>query len=311
MTFTLRSAIGLLLALACVNNAPAQTSTAKPPSEEDGRLDRIIERWLEANESEREHVLRELARGNNGKPSDDYGQWFTRLGGADDGWDRTCIQRGAVRDIFDRIAQRIVLRGPVMSRSQFVAYAEQYWNKDKSPAWRAAPSFDTSAEAVRLFKRLDHNHDGYLGSNEMSPTLREDLKRWDKDRDGWITFDEYSAFFAYRLDKVYRERQQRAEKPLPELPIRVVVDEEKPAVMRVGRLPVGLPAWFAPVDTDGDGQIGLYEWRLAGWPIEEFQKLDANDDGFLEPVELLRALAIVNRDGERPFAYLLQKRVGK
>jgi hypothetical protein len=56
----------------------------------------------------------------------------------------------------------------------------------------------------------------------------------------------------------------------------------------VGKLPRGLPAWFEQLDTDKDGQIGLYEWKGAGRPIAEFLAMDLNRDGFVTVEEALR-----------------------
>jgi len=52
-----------------------------------------------------------------------------------------------------------------------------------------------------------------------------------------------------------------------------------------------LPEWFHQLDADGDGQIGLYEWRAAGRPLDEFQRMDRNQDGFITPNELRYSLA--------------------
>jgi hypothetical protein len=142
----------------------------------------------------------------------------------------------------------------------------------------------------------------------MAPTLRADLKRWDKNGDGWVNFEEYRPYFAHRLDRAYRTAQQKSEKPLPPLEI-TLPEEDKPPVIRAGKLPLGLPAWFEQLDTDKDAQIALYEWRTAGWPLDEFKKLDPNGDGFLEAAEILKLLATTDKDGARPYAYLLQKRV--
>jgi Ca2+-binding EF-hand superfamily protein len=56
----------------------------------------------------------------------------------------------------------------------------------------------------------------------------------------------------------------------------------------VGKLPKGLPAWFHDLDTDGDGQIGLFEWREEGWDLAEFRHCDRNGDGFITPEEMRR-----------------------
>jgi hypothetical protein len=59
-------------------------------------------------------------------------------------------------------------------------------------------------------------------------------------------------------------------------------------VYRAGNLPLDkLPPWFAQLDTDRDGQIGLYEWRRAGKPLEDFRAMDRNNDGFLTVEEVL------------------------
>lgn len=302
----------VLFALIVAGIAPGQDSKKRPESEEDNRLNRIVERWIELNESERDHVAREVKRASNGKIDDDFDTWFTSLGGDDEnGWDRGFIKRDSVREIFDRMAARLNLQSAIVPRDVFIGYAKRYWRRDASPLWRDSPRFDTAHEAERLFKHLDTDKDGYLNVAEIAPAMREEMKRWDKDRDGWITIDEYRGYFAYRLDKVYGEWQQKSERPLPPLQVYVPQVEEKPRVVRAARLPQGLPAWFTQLDTDKDGQVGLYEWRMAGGDIEEFAKLDLNDDGFLEPNEILRLLAMTERDGSRPFAYLLQKRVGK
>ena len=53
------------------------------------------------------------------------------------------------------------------------------------------------------------------------------------------------------------------------------------------RLTRPLPDGFGELDPNGDGQIGLYEWRRWNRKLTgEFLKLDRNRDGFLEPREL-------------------------
>lgn len=58
--------------------------------------------------------------------------------------------------------------------------------------------------------------------------------------------------------------------------------------IRYGKLPKGLPDWFVKLDTDKDGQIGLYEWLAAKKPTKEFLEMDLNGDGLLTAEEYLR-----------------------
>jgi len=67
-------------------------------------------------------------------------------------------------------------------------------------------------------------------------------------------------------------------------------DNDRPIVYRAGRLPADLPGWFDRLDRDRDGQVGLYEWRDSDWPVEDFQRLDRNGDGFLTIAEIMSAV---------------------
>lgn len=62
----------------------------------------------------------------------------------------------------------------------------------------------------------------------------------------------------------------------------------KPVVFRFGKLPKEVPSWFEKLDTDQDGQIGLYEWRKDGRATAEFVEMDLNGDGYLTAEEWIR-----------------------
>src|SRR4051812_31008208 len=58
---------------------------------------------------------------------------------------------------------------------------------------------------------------------------------------------------------------------------------------RPSRLPKNLPEWFKDLDADGDGQIGLYEWKTKREDVQEFTKYDINGDGFITVDEVVRS----------------------
>jgi Ca2+-binding EF-hand superfamily protein len=280
----------------------------KGPQDEDVKMAKLIEKSYKKTETERDKVIKELTKlaPDEALPAE-YNQWFARLAQGNPEWDRTTILRKGLAEIFDRMADRLEITGNTISRKQFVRYAEHFWRPDNSLPWKEAKQIDLAHEAEKMFNHLDRDGNGYLSADEMPDPLRATLRRWDKNGDGVISLDEYRAYFPHRLEWLHREYQKLME-PTPAIEIRPA-DDAKPRVARAGKLPPGLPPWFEQVDIDGDGQIALFEWRRAGWPVEEFQKLDLNDDGFIVPEELLKLLATTNRDGTRPYAYLLEKQV--
>lgn len=56
------------------------------------------------------------------------------------------------------------------------------------------------------------------------------------------------------------------------------------------RITIDLQDDLVPADLDGDGQLGLYEWRrITGRTLAEFLELDRNGDGFVTPREVAAA----------------------
>lgn len=154
-------------------------------------------------------------------------------------------------------------------------------------------------QAGKLFRKLDLDGDGLLSADELPDTLREQRPRWDANGDGRISFEEYGPYYQGHL-KWVADGVASGAIPLklpkaysiPDATPTPTPDEEvRPMVIRAGNLPPGLPDWFRTYDLDKDGQVGLYEWKQAGQPIEVFLALDANTDGLLEAAELLAALA--------------------
>jgi hypothetical protein len=141
------------------------------------------------------------------------------------------------------------------------------------------------------FRRRDRDHDGVLTGDEIPDELKNEMVKWDTNKNGSIELDEFKAYVKARNDMRRSQmddamnamRQQQ--NPNPE-------DNgddpgpQKPTIYRKGKLPKELD-WFEKMDTDGDNQIGLYEWRKSGRSIKEFKEMDHNGDGFITVEEAL------------------------
>jgi Ca2+-binding EF-hand superfamily protein len=159
-------------------------------------------------------------------------------------------------------------------------------------------------EAEDSFRRHDRDNDGMLRVDEMSSMLRPMWEKYDTNKDGAIDLNEYKSYF--------RERQQSRTQdsiniqvqpaqpgqpvptapadglpPAPTMPAQQEEEDRRPVVYRLGKFPKELPAWFVELDTDKDGQVGLYEWVKGGRPVEDFKSIDRNDDGLLTIEEVL------------------------
>jgi len=150
-------------------------------------------------------------------------------------------------------------------------------------------------QAARLFRRLDQNNDGLIGSDEMPDTLRDERAKWDKNSDGFIDPDEYAAYYQAQLKRVADgvasgDIPLRAAKLATPDPTTTPTPTPGTPPRPAAKLPP-LPDWFKQLDTDGDGQVGLYEWKAAGRPVAEFLAMDRNGDGYLEPAEVQAYLA--------------------
>ena len=166
--------------------------------------------------------------------------------------------------------------------------------------------FDFDKFAEDRFNRLDKNRDGFLSFDEMSENLKAEKDKWDTNQDGVIDRAEFKEYL-----KAWQEKQQAEgrgardaggdtrgnqqpsgehEQPTSEL-------DKKVVVLRAGKLGDKMPNWFTDFDLDKDAQVALWEWKEKGGSLAEFREWDLNGDGFITPDEVLRRTAVVSKDG--------------
>lgn len=145
------------------------------------------------------------------------------------------------------------------------------------------PALPGSGEADfvgNMIRRADTDKDGKLSRDEVPELMRARFDTIDANKDGFIDRDELKQAGE-------RMRQDRRARGLPSEP------SERPGG------PEGLGAnrervanFLREHDRDADGRLTLEEF--GGDRREQFQRLDANGDGFLSPPELVRGLAPSN-----------------
>jgi Ca2+-binding EF-hand superfamily protein len=170
----------------------------------------------------------------------------------------------------------------------------------KLPPGTVPESLQTS-QAAKLFARFDTDRDGRLSPEEAPEALRAQWAKWDRNRDGFIDAAEYAEYYRAGLRSV-GERvaagEIRLNLPAHALPpaARAAAETAKPAAAKAAAKSM-LPDWWAELDTDRDGQIGLYEWRMAGLPMAQFREMDLDRDGLLTPMEYLAYCKMFKPEG--------------
>ena len=147
--------------------------------------------------------------------------------------------------------------------------------------------FDMDRFAEEEFKRVDRDNDGKLNYEEMPENLRTVRDKYDTNKDGFLDLTEYKAAFRNRFSPDGVEGDGIGAGTIGGAPA-VVEEDKRPTVFRAGKLPKELPAWFGTLDTDFDGQVGLYEWRKGQGSVDEFMEMDADRDGLLTAEEVMR-----------------------
>lgn len=264
--------------------------------------------------------------GGGGMMNMDPNERWNQMTGGKDVWVRAEITDQRQQMFFDFIARSVGSSNGQITKQQYLDWAQQMAQRFQQggmgrvrPGGMGGPpggpgggapggaagapggpgGFNSDTWAEVLFRRFDRNGDGLLTYEEMPDTLKAERDKFDTNKDGFIDLNEFKEFVKARSEQIRAEMGNGgpggfgAGGPIMAPPVPIEEEEEKKQVVvyRAGQLPKELPPWFQQLDKDGDGQIGLYEWKASGRPLDEFLKMDLNGDGFLTVEEVLKATA--------------------
>jgi hypothetical protein len=122
-----------------------------------------------------------------------------------------------------------------------------------------------------LFEELDANADGRLGAREIASCTDRLLAR-DADRDEWLAADE----LPYVMVAAFLRSESPGEQSF-----------YVPAASPAPASGATQPSWFRHADFNGDGDVSRREFLGS---FEQFLRLDANRDGFIEVAEAVAPL---------------------
>lgn len=137
------------------------------------------------------------------------------------------------------------------------------------------------SSAFERMRQQRESQSGDRGSDRGGSDRRsrgDDRSRDDRSRED----DRRSREDSDRRRREEDDRRRSSESSRPTGPVMPVLRPKE-------RVTVDIPSSFTDGDTDGDGQIGFYEWKK--WKresISEFARYDRNNDGFLTPKELVK-----------------------
>ncbi len=154
-------------------------------------------------------------------------------------------------------------------------------------------------EAAERMRRYDRNRDGFLTKDELSSRFSGNPMDFDRNRDGKLSESELAVRYARRREGEEEARAVRSDPrrsrtdQKPSEPPDIFNGRKSYRVVESARkLPEGLPRFFTDRDANGDGQVTMAEYA-SEWNesvIAEYFRSDLNGDGIITTGEAMRAL---------------------
>lgn len=148
-------------------------------------------------------------------------------------------------------------------------------------------------EAAERMRRYDRNRDGFLTKDELSSRFAGNPMDFDRNKDGKLSESELAVRYARRREgeeeaKSARERDTRRRETRrgKDDPVDVYNERKSYRNLEGTQLPKGLPQFFDR-DVDEDGQVTMAEYAKE-WNnslVAEFFSYDLNGDGVITPLE--------------------------
>jgi Ca2+-binding EF-hand superfamily protein len=121
-----------------------------------------------------------------------------------------------------------------------------------------------------IFGILDLNRDRQLGAREVMGTV-DRVSSWDSDGDGRVAADEIPYYFQVFIARGELSGLAGAG-----------VTNGAPRPLKSASAPAAGPAWFRRMDRNRDGDISRREFL---GPLDQFDRLDRDKDGLIDPDE--------------------------
>ena len=147
-------------------------------------------------------------------------------------------------------------------------------------------------EAQDLLRRYDRNRDGFLAKEEISSRFAGNPMDFDRNKDGRLSSTELSVRYARRREAAEESREQRRddgrrdrgrESKKSEPPPDLFKGRKSYRITGDPRIPEGIPDYFKEKDANKDKQVVMAEFASKWTPelVKEFDKYDINGDGVI------------------------------